>query len=167
MNAQLFDEYGLPRQLPKKRLPRTLSGWIKATVEDAQRLSRTRGFKLNMGVFNDLVPDPSKTDPDRQVCQVCMGGAVIVGRGLVPLGEDVGDSQFLAFAIDDIRTGLVEAAAAAMLRHDFIDWLPTVSSMKRASAIIRRAVSYRNDRAPWSAYLKAAEIVKHKPKHRG
>lgn len=161
------------KQFPEKRLPRTLSGWIKAAVDDAQRLSRTPGFKLHMGYFNDVITSYSKTGVENgEVCAVCFGGAAIVGRGLVKpgyfMGATGGIATDVAYALDNVRQGDIAQAARELFHVDLIDWVPTYRSMERASELIAR--KYRRDnglmRAPWSVYLEAAEIVKHKPKSR-
>lgn len=90
-----------------KPAPKTLSGWVRAAVEDAQRLSKTPGFRLNMGEWNYVRPGP------QPVCQVCLGGAAMVGRGVTgpgvgPVGYVLNHAKEevdISYILDCIRTG--------------------------------------------------------------
>ena len=153
------------KKLPEKRLPRTLSGWIKASVEDALVLSKRSGFKLDMNVFNELKRDDNTGEP--KICCVCLGGACIVGRGLVKPGDfsDIDDKAAeIAYALDSVRWGDLDEAADNLFRNKLINWVPTRSAMKRAHDLIRKHYRYKEARAPFNVYLEAAEILKHKPR---
>ena len=147
-------------KLPKKPLPKTLSGWITAAVEDAKALSKKRGFKLNMYEWNAI-----NYDGTRATCMVCLGGACIVGRGIVAPGEIFsGDGEEIAYALDDIRSGNVEFAAKNMLHSKLISWIPSKSSIERATNLIQSRYREALGRAPFETYLEAARMMRHKPK---
>lgn len=145
-----------------RKNPITLSGWIVAAVADAQALVKTRGFKLDMDRYNNILPRGEDL-----VCHVCLGGAVLVNRGLVAPGDSTGDStksQALAYSLDDVRMGRLSSAADLLYKNQLIGWVPTARSLERASELIKNAYRYNPGRAPWHTYLEAAQIVKHKPK---
>lgn len=151
------------KKFPKKKLPTTLSGWIKTAVKDAQALAKLPGFALDMYTYNSFDGD--------DVCHVCLGGACIVNRGLrAPgsfTGPDSSTSAAVASALDHVRRGKLQNAARTLFQAKLIAWVPTESSMMRAGDLIeRRFLNYLKGRASWDAYLEAAEIVKHKPQRR-
>ena len=161
-------------KFPAKKLPTTLRGWIIAAVNDAKSLAKMKKqFRLDMYTFNTFndKPAPNKVC---MVCMVCMGGAVLVGHGLVAPGaeftrgnldEDIEASK-IAFAIDHVREGNVRRAADILFRESLISWIPSCVALERAQGLINDHFDRKTGRAPWSTYLKAAEIVKHKPKNR-
>jgi len=169
---KLLTETGLKYKLKfrKQGLPTSLSGWIVAAVKDARRLEKNPNFVLDMSRFNDLVLDGrtllegrASKKRGRAKCHVCLGGAAIVGRGLVKPGDDTnGDmSTAVAHALDYVRMGDIQSALYNMysgtqeLSGGFNEKLVQIES--RVEKEYDAAVGARAD---WATYLQAAKELK-------
>lgn len=101
----------------KKRLPTRLSDWILIAVDDAIRLSKMKNkYRLNMDVFNEIedrVYDEEKDEYVKgKICEICLGGAAIVGRKLVDPGDGTNgdDTTVIACGLNSVRCGyLIDA----------------------------------------------------------
>lgn len=158
-----FSEFG-----PKaKKLPRTLSGWIRVAVEDAKRLSKRKNFELDMGVYNNFEEDDEGNETG--VCHVCLGGAAIVGRGLVPPGEDTnGDATSdVAYSLDMVRRGNIYSAIRFLYGDEFNmnsdgsdrfdDDHKVMKTIDEVTEKLRKEFYSSNyDRPSWRSLLRAA-----------
>lgn len=145
----------------KRRLPTRLSSWIVAAVKDARRLEHTKGFQLDMMTFNSI-------SPEDKLCHVCLGGAAIVGRGLVAKGEGRNGpySYMVADILNEVRTGEVFTAVSGFYGFEQTDSLPqdVKDELEKIGQKIfhdyevgrpRKGVRVASA-ASWNTYLKAA-----------
>jgi hypothetical protein len=108
------------------------------------------------------------------VCSVCLGGAVLVGRGLVEPGHGLNGpaTSALAYAINDIRVGIMETAYREFNNYLEYKGLPRMResfNKKDAHAIDKIADKIRQEidsctatrrwRANWTTYLKLANAL--------
>ena len=157
------------KKFKKLPLPRSLSGWILASVEDAKFLSRTRGFRLNMSVFNEFpqVYNAKKNDyVDGSVCEVCLGGSVLVRRGLVAPGDHTnGDNtSSLGAGIDSVRAGDLASSIQHLASSGYLpEWMGGVLPDELQTILaslgnrILEAMDGESDRAPWPVYIGVAK----------
>lgn len=147
-----------------EQLPNKLSALLRIAVEDAQKIEKTPGYRLDMGTWHT----PSGTAP---VCRVCMAGAVMVARLDVP--DEVGSEAAFAMldwgiekaldAIDDMRSGWMSSAARSLGLSLTSD---QSAGLKRMQDRLLEGGSGRPgddtlliDRLPWPRYLEiAAEL---------
>jgi hypothetical protein len=154
-------------------LPTTLSGWIRAAVEDAQRIEKLPGFVLDMGHWNnftapddiDVPYDPSASS--KPVCRVCLAGAAFLGRGLVAPGNgcdityDVAakiGKRELAEVLDYIRVGNVYDALWGWGEGFDPEYVMEVSyAVEDLADEIKEQYRKRDERrADWALYLELA-----------
>jgi hypothetical protein len=144
-----------------KKLPRRLSGWIRIAVEDAKKLAATDEFVLKMSTYNTFVgvisTDLAGELSQREVCEVCLGGAALVGEKLVKpgAGTNGASTSDLAQALDNVRTGNLALAIGRIYKK-----FPSDELIALLSPIWRRIMdkfSYTEGRADWETYLKAAD----------
>ena len=137
-------------------LPTTLSGLLRAAVEDAQAVGAMPWYRLDMGQWH--LPDKSGRG-----CSVCMAGAVMVQRLGARPADNVDPESYDAAA----RDGLV--AIDYMRRGLFLDAWQTLHShagpTEEQEALLNEAsdaVSWAtrtNGRASWDEYLDAAALL--------
>lgn len=150
-----------------KRLPRSMYGWLVAAVADARRLEQMPGFELDMSTFNSMSGERNVWGDmvKPHTCLVCLGGACIVGRGLIAPGKGIGPisgrAATLAYALEYVRSGHIRKAVDKLFDAGLISRKPSQRAIAEATNIIKR--SYKGvfrERATWSAYLAAAEAVR-------
>ncbi len=138
-------------------LPKKLSALLRLAVEDAQRIEKTPGYKLNMSVFH---VGGFRTDP---LCHVCLAGSVMACRlGAAPqatyIPRDFAENVYQLKAIDCMRKGHFERAA------ELLDMKPT-SEQLEVMHLASEAVGYFNvsntleGRSEWASYIEAADIL--------
>ena len=158
--------------LPAKRskgkwLPRTLSGWIVEAVKDVKKFEKDKNFVLDMNSYNSYYLDPISPD---KICHVCMGGAAIVGAGLVRPGTGTnGDySSNVAHALDSVRTGYLICAINHLYGYygyNVSKGLDVTQPLEDKLTdldnwIICNLTFTFKGHAPWEVYLKVAEELK-------
>jgi hypothetical protein len=159
----------------ENKLPDKLSDLIRLAVKDAQTVAKLPGYKLDMRMWHQ--------PKDDDTCNVCLAGSVMAntlgadrreslglyntrpgnihrwgnGKGKFYGSESDGNKLL---ALNAVRTGDFNWAATHMgVRHGLTQgqW----DEMARASALI--VGRYRDDldggRAPWDAYLEAADAL--------
>lgn len=149
--------------------PTTLSGWLRAAVEDAQRFERTPGFELRMDTWNDW---KWTEDHSAHVCAVCLAGAALVGRGIrkpgtglpIYFGRDNRKSEvwFTTRALDQLRAGDVVRAILMWVTGDLdasmdVGDMPPLRELPSAYLVYRSYVGNETARADWDLYLKLAD----------
>lgn len=142
----------------KKPLPNDIPSLIEIAVEDAKKVEQNDQYRLSMGDWHKPVISPASSNA---VCEVCLGGSVIAMRDGVkpsqyasPWDFPDGDSDRL-YAIDSIRQGDLYDAYSAINQDP-----PAADVMDRATTTILDAYDHETARAPWSAYLRAAKILR-------
>lgn len=149
--------------------PTTLSGWVRAAVEDAQRLAATPDFMLDMSCWNevtDLIPE-GRTTPDsgprKLVCRVCLAGAALVGRGIQEPNDQTHNCYVdyqglrvnMELLLDSIRTGGVLYALSL--------WDPRARVTDELMSLGRQIYDACNtpqevaSLAPWRLYLELVD----------
>lgn len=159
-----------------KPRPHTLSGWIRASVEDAQRIAKLNSFVLDMCTYNEVIDGK---------CHVCQAGAALLGRGLIKPGKHLlGSSRAapnIALALDGIRMGVLRSdcihlvpksrreAWSELNRELHIAEADKLSDrarvIKAACSIIYfeacRAKKLEGVVASWNSYLTLANLLQH------
>lgn len=136
-------------------LPNKLSALLRMAVEDAHVIEQTPGYQLNMHRWH--APDPSG------ICQVCMAGAVIARKAIVPKSEhfhpeyDTTLGRKLA-AINQMRAGNMFTAFQYLSGGGSLPSLSIQQEDALQSAGIRIDYMPGIGRAPWASYLDAASI---------
>lgn len=153
--------------------PTMLSGWIRAAVEDAQRIAKLPGFRLNMGCWNMFDPELSGYEGPPK-CQVCLAGAVLVGRGRERAGDQAKHPRVdimidgkrksvnIAYALNDIRVGYINGGLVLCGIH------PSNDLREKARRLSNRIYAQLNDLdhprpihglADWGLYLELADML--------
>jgi len=144
-----------------------LSDLLLLAVRDSQESAKTRGYELTPSlVFHAY-------DEERDVCRVCLAGAV--------LSRTVGVLRYASLtiysgptptfrerwmrAIDFMRTGRFWSALRALralrvLRPGFEPYLKRYKALDQAEYEVRHSYLIDLGRAPWQAYEKAARVLK-------
>lgn len=151
----------------KKPLPDTLPELIEIAVEDAKKVGKDKRYKLAMWDWHRPGDDGK--------CNVCLAGSVIAMRDGVKPTEDItphyfplGDDLKLQ-AIDRARTGslitaaLLVADASMASTYDVKEFIKRIDDGEHfyiAMKAIKDAYNDRLGRAPWSAYLRAADLLR-------
>jgi hypothetical protein len=131
----------------KKKLPEKASALLRIAVEDARKLQKTKGFKLNM---RDWVA------PKGKACEVCMAGAVMVCRLGVRTDRyvmpDSTDFEDALECINSMRCGRfsehIDTYDADRLR-----------ALNECTSLVRSKYREHLGYAPWHVYLKCADIL--------
>jgi hypothetical protein len=96
------------KPLKSRKVPTKLSDLILMSVDDAIRLSKRPGFRLNMAVYHDV---------HNGVCNVCLGGAAMVGLyGIKQMRHRgaffrlSGEQKIPARVMDAVRCGMIRTA---------------------------------------------------------
>ncbi len=142
------------KNMPVK-LPDTLSALLRLAVADARKVAKLPGYRLEMWSWHF----PEKVR-GRQVCSVCMAGAVIANTLQTPRDLECGPGQFEQTnhleAINAMRTGSFLSAARQLYKSE-----PTVFEAFQLGRAAKVVEDGYNDtgRAPWRVYLQAAQLL--------
>lgn len=140
-----------------RELPDTLSGLLRIAVEDTIAIENTPGYKLEMSYWYTM----------NGVCQVCMGGAVMLRSAAFVPPESLDSYAMLKVAvprtlhlkmllIDDMRKGYMDSAVdrLGLKRSTRMN-----SAVDLAGALIVRSYDSYSGHAPWETYLVAAGVL--------
>lgn len=140
-----------------RELPDALSGLLRVAVEDSIAVENTPGYSLEMSSWYTT----------NGVCQVCMGGAVMLrSAAFVPL-KKIGGYDELRIAvphslqakmllIDDMRKGCMDSAVDR-LHPDRTTRMN--DAINKAAALIGSSYDWNSGHAPWETYLVAADVL--------
>lgn len=138
-----------------KKLPDKLSALLRLAVADCRKVEKMKTRTLDMGVWFAT----------NGVCRVCMAGAVLDRTLRFKPTQDLrfyGDlakcapEHWKLAAIDNLRTGLLESAFQSLRQEGY------PPPRKLCQKYFREIGAYANTparRAPWSVYLKQADIL--------
>lgn len=142
------------------KLPDTLSGLLRLAVEDS-KLSEQQGHELDMGTWCYKPEGGEK-------CIVCMAGAVMLQR-LKPEYEVPGEGHAPAMyskdtrpklhAINDMREGQFLSAYRQIHSKSALRSDSAYDVLDAVAGIVISAYNDYDHRAPWSTYLKVANIL--------
>ena len=150
------------------KLPTTLHGALRASVEDAQKLEATGKYYLNMSEWHL----PRRTDTKKK-CQVCMAGALMVSRLDVPddayanptgMQLDGVNTPFsmeahdILDAVNEMRIGDVYTAFHCVYERELT--YQELDVVEVCGRIIRGEYEEPPGRAPWEVYLNVAARLK-------
>jgi hypothetical protein len=157
-----------------KTLPRKLSALLRLAVEDALRVESTPGYKLDMNQWvtpaGQVGREYVNANPDPENCRVCMAGAVMVNRGLarpcktlhtLPV-KMTKETKNRLYSIDSMRRGEFFYAIDLLYRPNRRPnrlSRPHHAACCLASKIVMAQFSNVLGRAPWGAYLRAADVL--------
>lgn len=149
---------------PAPILARNLSGLLRQAVEDAIAVEalRGRGYALEMGFWHEPINEIS--DDGAQVCLVCMAGAVMVKRLNANEQTRVAPSDFdevtknALFAIDAMRLGQFWDAADIIGVKGGMS-AAGLAAIARARCLVEDNIRFEINRAPWTVYEEAAQIL--------
>jgi hypothetical protein len=115
--------------LPK--LPQRPSALIRLACDDAEKVFRTPGYKLNMVEWH--------TGTDDGTCHVCFAGAVMAGTLGAPKGtfrqtQDFGVDQAALRALNSFRTGAWDVGVARLLGRETLSE-PERSALRRSGVL--------------------------------
>lgn len=152
--ADSIDGEGQKGDAMSEKLPNKLSALLRIAVEDAQAIEKTRGYVLAMDTWHLAAGG-------RRKCAVCMAGSVMAKH----LGASRKDSlhpcdfpeyESLLLAINEMRVGSFHQAALCL---GFDPRKKNAAPLNAARAVVYKTYDSRLDRAPWSTYLEAADIL--------
>jgi hypothetical protein len=153
-----------------KTLPRKLSALLRLAVDDALRVESLPGYKLDMNQWVTPAGQVGRghvnTNPDPENCRVCMAGAVMVNRGLarprkamhaLPVKMSM-ETKNRLYSIDSMRRGEFVSAAHPLNGSVGLS-RPHLAAYCLARKIVMAQFNSILGRAPWGAYLRAADVL--------
>jgi hypothetical protein len=153
-----------------KTLPRKLSALLRLAVEDALRVESRPGYKLDMHQWVTPAGQVGRgyidASPDPENCRVCMAGAVMVNRDLarprttllsLPV-KMTKETKNRLYSIDSMRRGEFLYAVDPRYRPHRLS-RPHYAACSLARKIVLAQFSTVLSRAPWGAYLRAADVL--------